>query len=214
MRWRLDEERAAFVDSVRDALAKAEDGWAVLEDIGGVELDDIEVALLAEEAGRACVPGPVVETIAGEDPDRRAFAAAAYLVGLAQAMLDMAVQYAGFREQFGRAIGSFQALRNPLADVATGIAHARPTVLAAAWALAAKSEDRGVRCSAAKVLASQAAERCARVALQTHGAMGYTTEHQLHRWLNRTWRMSRAFGDPAFHRRRIGAVILRRQETT
>ncbi len=179
-----------------------------------MELDEIEVALLAEEAGRACVGGPVVQAAAGDDGDSRAFVAAAYLVGLARTMLDMTVQYAGVREQFGRAIGSFQAVRHPLADVATAVAHARPSVFAAGWALGAGAADRSVRCSAAKVLASQAAERAARVALQTHGAMGYTTEHRLHRWLHRTWEMSRAFGDPAWHRRRIGEVILGRQETT
>ena len=214
MRWHLSEEHRAFADSVRDALDKASDPWAILDDIGGVDLDEIERALFAEEAGRACVGGAVVQAMAGDDGDRQALVAAAYLVGLARAMLDMAVQYAGVREQFGRPIGAFQAVRHPLADVATAVAHARPTVLAAAWALGSEAADRSVRCSAAKVLSSQAAEHAARVALQTHGAMGYTTEHRLHRWLHRTWEMSRAFGDPAWHRRRIGDVILRRQETT
>lgn len=210
MRWGLTEEHEAFAASVRDALHKADgdEGWALIEEAGGEELDAIERALLAEEAGRACVLGEVVQSLAGPDDDRRAWVAAAYLVGLAQAMLDMAVGHAGLREQFGRPIGSFQAVRHPLADVATAIAHARPMVLAAA------ASGDSLRAAAAKVLASQAAELSARVALQTHGAMGYTTEHRLHRWLNRTWQMSRAFGDPAWHRRRIGDVILRKQETT
>ena len=208
MRWALSEEHRAFSATVRDALDKADEaeGRALIEEAGGEELDGLERVLLAEEAGRACVIGPVVEVIAGEDPDRRAAVAAAYLVGLGQAMLDMAVEYAGVREQFGRPIGSFQAVRHPLADVATALAHARPMALAAA------ATGGGLRASAAKVLASQAAELSARVALQTHGAMGYTTEHRLHRWLHRTWQMSRAFGDPAWHRRRIGAEILKSQE--
>jgi len=181
----------------------------VLQDAADLELEDIDRALLAEEAGRACVEDPLVEILAGDDVDRRSYVAGAYLVGLAEAMLAMAVEHAGMREQFGRPVGEFQAVRHPLADVATAIAHARPSVLGAAWSVGSNAPDAPLRCSSAKVLASQAAESAARVSLQTHGAMGYTTEHRLHRWLERTWAMSRAFGDITWHRRRIGEAILK-----
>ena len=214
MNWSLTDDHLALRDGVRDALRKADDGWAVLEDAADLDLEDIDRALLAEEAGRACVDGPLVETLGGDDVDRRSYVAAAYLVGLAEAMVAMAVEHAGLREQFGRPVGAFQAVRHPLADVATAVAHARPVVWAAAWSVAAERPDAPVRCSSAKVLAAQAAESAARVSLQTHGAMGYTTEHRLHRWLERTWAMSRAFGDITWHRRRIGEAILKSTKHT
>ena len=132
-----------------------------------------------------------------------ALATAAYLVGAGQTMLDMAVDYAKQRSQFGRVIGSYQALKHRLADVHIAVELARPLVYGAALALAEQSPHVPRDVSAAKVAASDAALLSARASLQTHGAIGYTAEHDLSQWLLRVQAMRTAWGDPVSHRRRV-----------
>jgi alkylation response protein AidB-like acyl-CoA dehydrogenase len=140
--------------------------------------------------------------------DRGAVAAAAVLVGLAEQMIAMTVEYVVARRQFGVPIGSFQAVKHHLADAELKVSFARPTVWNAAYSLAhgRPGVDRDV--SMAKCFASDAAEVVARKALQCHGAIGYTTEHDLHFWLKRTWALSAAWGDAAWHRRRVAHLLL------
>lgn len=130
-------------------------------------------------------------------------ATAAQLIGAGQAMLDMSVAYAKQRSQFGRIIGSYQAIKHKLADVHIAVELARPLVYAAALALAANSPDTPRDVSAAKAAASDAALLSARAALQTHGAIGYTAEHDLSQLLLRVQALRAAWGDPASHRRRV-----------
>ncbi|OSC40676.1 acyl-CoA dehydrogenase family protein [Mycobacterium decipiens] len=124
-------------------------------------------------------------------------ATAAQLVGAAQALLDAAVDYAKQRTQFGRVIGSYQAIKHKLADVHIAIELARPLVYGAALSL----EPRDV--SAAKVAAAEAGLLAARSALQTHGAIGFTQEHDLSLWLLRVQALRPAWGTPEGHRRRV-----------
>jgi len=135
--------------------------------------------------------------------DRAALAAAAQLCGTAQQLLDTAVAYAGQRHQFGQPIGAFQAVKHKLADVALRLEFARPVVYRAAWSM------DPVHVSMAKAHASQAALLAARAALQVHGAMGYTVEHDLHMWLKRAWALAASWGDAAWHVRRVGEAVLR-----
>ena len=130
-------------------------------------------------------------------------ATAAQLIGAGQAMLDMSVAYAKQRSQFGRIIGGYQAIKHKLADVHIAVELARPLVYAAALALAANSPDTPRDVSAAKAAASDAALLSARAALQTHGAIGYTAEHDLSQLLLRVQALRAAWGDPASHRRRV-----------
>ncbi|MGI9126072.1 MAG: acyl-CoA dehydrogenase family protein, partial [Mycobacterium sp.] len=132
-----------------------------------------------------------------------ALATAAQLVGAGQEMLQLAVDYAKQRTQFGRVIGSYQAIKHKLADVHIALELARPLVFGAALSLAADSVDTARDVSAAKAAASDAALLSARAALQTHGAIGYTTEHDLSQWLLRTQALYSAWGDPSTHRRRV-----------
>lgn len=132
-----------------------------------------------------------------------ALATAAQLIGAGQAMLDMSVAYAKQRSQFGRIIGSYQAIKHKLADVHIAVELARPLVYAAALALAENSPDTQRDVSAAKAAASDAALVSARAALQTHGAIGYTAEHDLSQLLLRVQALRAAWGDPASHRRRV-----------
>lgn len=136
--------------------------------------------------------------------DRGALGGAAVLVGLGQAMLDMTVGYVGERQQFGKPIGSFQAVKHHLADAALALEFARPAVWRAAWSVAHDAPTRARDVSMAKAMASDAAELVGRKALQCHGAIGYTVEADLHLYLKRTWALARSWGDAAHHTYRVG----------
>jgi alkylation response protein AidB-like acyl-CoA dehydrogenase len=131
----------------------------------------------------------------------------ALLTGLAARMLTLTVGYVKQREQFGRPIGSFQAIKHALANSLVAVEFARPTVLAAAWAQAAGEPDAAVQASAAKVLASDAAGLVARTALQCHGAIGYTTEYDLHLYAKRAWALIPSWGSPDWHRARLATYL-------
>jgi len=126
-----------------------------------------------------------------------ALATAAQLVGAAEALRNDAVDYAKQRTQFGRAIGSYQAIKHKLADVHIAIELARPLVYGAALSLAPRDV------SAAKAAASEAGLLAARSALQTYGAIGFTQEHDLSLWLLRVQALRSAWGTPEGHRRRV-----------
>ncbi len=140
--------------------------------------------------------------------DRGALGTAAQLLGLADRMIEMTVEYVKERKQFGVPVGSFQAVKHHLANARLALEFARPLVYRAAYSIAHEDPDRATHVSMAKANASDAAQTAARVALQCHGAIGYTTEYDLHLFLKRTWSLARAWGDPAWHRRRIEAVLL------
>lgn len=147
--------------------------------------------------------GPVNEAF-----DRAALGAAAMLVGLSRRMLDMTVQYAGERQQFGVPIGSFQAIKHHLADATLAVEFAEPLVLRAANSLALGDPDAPVHVSMAKAAISDAAGGAARAALQVHGAIGYTVEYDLHLYMKRAWALAARHGDAAFHRRRVRTAVL------
>jgi alkylation response protein AidB-like acyl-CoA dehydrogenase len=140
--------------------------------------------------------------------ERAALATAAQLIGLCRRMLDMSVQYAKDREQFGKPIGSQQAIKHRLANALIEQEFARPLVYRAGWSMATSSEETEVAVSLAKIYAGQAARFVAKQALQVHGAIGYTVECDLHMWMKRTWALAAAHGDAAFHRERVGRHIL------
>jgi alkylation response protein AidB-like acyl-CoA dehydrogenase len=147
---------------------------------------------------------------AASDPDivdRAALGTAAQLVGLGQAMLDLTVGYVKERRQFGVPVGSFQAVKHHLADALKELSFARPAVYRAAYSIATAAAEARRDVSMAKAMASYAASFAARVALQCHGAIGYTVEYDLHLWLKRTWALSRAWGDASWHRERVARVL-------
>jgi alkylation response protein AidB-like acyl-CoA dehydrogenase len=136
-----------------------------------------------------------------------ALATAALLIGAGQALLDSTVDYAKQRTQFGRVIGSYQAIKHKLADVHIALELARPLVYGSALSLADASPDTARDVSAAKVAASEAGLLAARASLQTHGAIGFTSEHDLSLSLLRVQALRSAWGDPATHRRRLLEVL-------
>ena len=151
---------------------------------------------------------PAPATIDAGALDRAALGVAAQLIGLADHMLTTTAEYAKGREQFGVPIGSFQAVKHHLANVALALEFARPLVYRAAWSMATGDGDGSVHVSMAKAHATEAALLAGRVALQVHGAIGYTTEYDLHLWMKRAWALAAAWGDAAWHRGRVGRAIL------
>jgi alkylation response protein AidB-like acyl-CoA dehydrogenase len=139
--------------------------------------------------------------------DRGALAAAAEQLGVADRLVSMAVAYARQRHQFGQPIGAFQAVKHMLANPKVELEYARPVVHRAAHSVARGSRHRPVHVSMAKVAADGAAVLAARVALQVHGAIGYTWEQDLHLWMRRAWSLEQAFGRSAFHRRRVDEFV-------
>ncbi|MCW2786585.1 MAG: hypothetical protein JWP74_3102 [Marmoricola sp.] len=127
--------------------------------------------------------------------DRAVLACAAELVGAGERVLADSVTYVKQRKQFGREIGSYQAIKHQLADVRIALDFARPLVFGAALG--------EVPVSAAKVYAADAAYLAARTGLQVHGAIGYTAEFDLSLWLNRIRALVTAWGTPAYHRGRV-----------
>ncbi|WP_416974056.1 acyl-CoA dehydrogenase family protein [Streptomyces sp. 4F14] len=138
---------------------------------------------------------------------RGVLATSGLLVGLGTRMVELTVGYVRERQQFGVPVGSFQAVKHALAEVVVALRFARASVLAAGWAQAAGERDAQVRTSAAKVLASEAARRAARAAIQCHGAIGYTTEYELHRYAKRAWALAADWGGPAEHRALIAGRL-------
>ncbi len=137
-----------------------------------------------------------------------ALMSAAQLVGLADAMLQQAVDYAKVRTQFGQPVGAFQGLKHQLATCAVAIEFAKPVVWRAAQAMQVGIDSAPVHVSHAKLAATDAAIQTAETAIQVHGAMGYTYEVDLHFWMKRSWALAGAWGDRAFHYHRIDAAVL------
>ncbi len=140
--------------------------------------------------------------------DRGTVGFAAQLLGLTRRMLDLTVAYVTERQQFGVAVGSFQAVKHHLANARIGLEFARPLVYRAAWSLAAGDPDAAVHASMAKVQASDAAHRTGRAALQCHGAIGYSYEYDLHLFLKRAWALAGYWGDARWHRARVRRAIM------
>jgi alkylation response protein AidB-like acyl-CoA dehydrogenase len=139
-----------------------------------------------------------------------ALLAAAEALGAADAMLHTARRYAGERRQFGRRIGSFQALRHLLADLYVRAASGWSAVLYAAAAFDEGAEDAGQTASIAKAYVSRAAREVAHGSMQVFGGIAFTDEHPAHRFLRRIVVREQQFGDAAHHERALGRELARR----
>ncbi|MBD7978741.1 MULTISPECIES: acyl-CoA dehydrogenase family protein [Pseudomonas] len=143
-----------------------------------------------------------------ESLNRGALSVAGQLIGLAQRMLDLSVDYVAQRKQFGKPIGSFQAVKHHLADVATQVEFAKPVLYRAAHALAKGEADVDVRISHARLACCEASWLAARHGIQVHGAMGYTWEVDLQMFMKRAWALDNAWGDRALHKTRVEQHLL------
>ena len=160
------------------------------------------------KAATRVAQGAEAERLLDAALNRAALACAAQQLGLGQQMVDMGVRYATERHQFGKPIGSFQAIKHLLANVAVRIEFARPVVYRAAFSVAHNSPSRANDVSHAKVAASEAAVLAAKTVHQVHGAMGYTWECDLHIWMKRAWALDVTWGTSAWHRARVAAAVI------
>ncbi len=148
--------------------------------------------------------GPAVAGAVARAREAGTLACAAQLLGAGRALLEASVSHAGQRSQFGRPIGSFQAVKHRLADVAIGLEFARP-LLDAARRPRRLATPRPGMCRPPRSPAPARPSQAARAALQVHGAIGYTQEHDLHLWLTKVRALAGAWGSQAEHRARVMA---------
>ena len=152
--------------------------------------------------------GERARTLLAAALDRGALACAAEALGVCDRLLTQAVAYTSQRKQFGKPVGSFQAVKHLLANVKVKLEYARPVVWRAAWSVAHGSANRGVHVSMAKLAACEAAALGAKSALQAHGAIGYTWEQDLHLWMRRAWSLDQSWGRSSFHLGRVRSKVL------
>jgi alkylation response protein AidB-like acyl-CoA dehydrogenase len=139
---------------------------------------------------------------------RASVAIAAESVGAARAALDMAVAYARERTQFGKPIGSFQAIKHKAADMLRAVEAARLAVYYAAWAIDAVEPGHAVATAHAKVAANEAFLLCAKENIQIHGGIGVTWEHDAHLYYRRALANATMFGESAVNRDRIALAAI------
>lgn len=139
--------------------------------------------------------------------DLGATGAALELLGASSVAMELAVQYAKDRVQFGRPIGSFQAVKHRCADMLVDVEGMRSSAYWAAWCLEVDDPDRSIAASTAKTWAGDASKRVMASALQVHGGIGFTWEHDLHLYMKRAQLDQVCFGDAVFHRDRLGHLL-------
>ena len=160
-----------------------------------VTLDAVPVpqgARLGEAGAAAAILGDLLR--------RGAVGAAAVMLGAARRCLDMSVEYAKVREQFGQPIGSFQAIRHRCAEMLLEVENAHSATYYAAWALDANAEDAALAASVAKAYVSEAARKACGEAIQVHGGIGFTWEYDLHLYFKRAKALEATWGDADYHR--------------
>lgn len=157
----------------------------------------------------SCVArGAEARQLLGASLNRGALGAAAQALGLAKRMIDISVKYTSDRQQFGKAIGSFQAVKHRLANVAVPLEYAKAVVYRAAYSVAQNHPDATAHVSHAKIVACEAALAAAKNSIQVHGAMGYTWEVDLHIYMKKAWALNNTWGDVAFHKTRVATFAL------
>jgi alkylation response protein AidB-like acyl-CoA dehydrogenase len=139
---------------------------------------------------------------------RLCVALAAESTGIAQRTMEMAIEYAKDRQQFGRPIGAYQAVSHRCAQMLLETENARSAVYGAAWAADAEPESLPLAASMAKAYASDAGWRVPDASIQVHGGIGFTWEHDLHFFLKRGKANAAMFGDAKWHRDRVADAVL------
>ena len=142
-----------------------------------------------------------------ETLDRAAIALAAEQVGGAQRCLEMSVEYAKLRYQFGRPIGSFQAIKHKCADMLLEVESAKSAAYYAGWAAAEDNDELPVVASLAKSYCSEAYFHATAENIQIHGGIGFTWEHPAHLYFKRAKSSELLFGDPTYHRELLAQRI-------
>ena len=225
-----DEQRERWLPGIasgeeRGAVGVVEDGATTLVP----DADSAHVVVLLDGAGGATLqegggdPAPTIDSTRRFTPvapgegdalpgdatgglDRIATALAAELVGVGQRAMEMAIEYARERKQFDRPIGAYQAISHRCAQMLLEIEGARSATYYAGWAADNEPETLSLAASMAKAYASDAGWRVTASALQVHGGIGFTWEHDLHFFLKRAKADGHLFGDARHHRDRVAEL--------
>jgi alkylation response protein AidB-like acyl-CoA dehydrogenase len=201
MQFAFTEDQELLRREARTVLANG--GWGRDE---AAELDFVDRAVLFEEAGRA---NRGEEFFDPEGPELEQLTALALeAVGIAQHVLELAIEHAKTREQFGRPIGVYQAVSHPLADTYVETELARSLAYWAAWCVAEGDEQAPVAVSAAKAYAGDVGVSACERSIQVHGGIGFTWEHELQRYYERALRIQAFGGYAPAHRERVAAWLL------
>jgi alkylation response protein AidB-like acyl-CoA dehydrogenase len=203
MQFAFTEEQELLRREARDALGNG--GWS-RDDIAAAELGFVDKAILYEEGGRANLGESLFDEERPED--ERLTALALEAVGISQKALDLGVEYAKEREQFGRKIGVYQAVSHALADTYVETELARSLAYWAAWSVAEDDEQAPIAAAAAKAYASDAAVVACERSIQVHGGIGFTWEHVLHEYYKRALWIQAYDGYPRKQRAKIAAWLL------
>jgi alkylation response protein AidB-like acyl-CoA dehydrogenase len=198
----------ATADGRRHLVEKGVEGVTVIPEesidltrrLSSVRLDRVRVAPEATLPGEASAYLPVLH--------RACVAIAAESTGVAQRALEMSVEYAKDRQQFGRPIGAYQAVSHRCAQMLLETEGARSAVYGAAWAADAEPESLPLAASMAKAYASDAGWRVPDAAIQVHGGIGFTWEHDLHFFLKRGRANAAMFGGARWHREQVAEAVL------
>ena len=203
MQFAFTEEQELLRREARDALMNG--GWS-REEIAAAELSFVDQAVLFEEAGRANVG----ESLFDEDrPENERLAILALeAVGIGKKALELGIEHAQNREQFGRKIGVYQAVSHRLADTFVETELARSLAYWAAWCVAEDDEQAPIAVAAAKAYASDAAVAACERSIQVHGGIGFTWEHVLHEYYKRALWIQAYGGYARAQRAKVAAWLL------
>jgi alkylation response protein AidB-like acyl-CoA dehydrogenase len=221
--WKLDGHKMFVIDGQNANLvlvaAKTDKGVSLFAvDGGAAGMTTTSLATMDQTRKQARIefastPARLVGDEGGAAPvlsrtlDLAAVALAAEQVGGAQRCLDMAVEYAKTRIQFGRPIGSFQAIKHKCADMLLEVESAKSAAYYAGWAAAEDSEELPVVASLAKSYCSEAYFHAAAENIQIHGGIGFTWEHDAHLYFKRAKSSELMLGDPSYHRELLAQRI-------
>jgi len=192
--------RALFAVDIADP-PRREPAMDRTRELGWLELDGVEAVRLGgeDEAHRLL--------------DRGATFGSAELLGASARVLDMSVEYAKERVQFGQPIGSFQAVKHRCADMLVDVEGMRSSVPWAAWCVGHDDEERSIAASTAKTWCADASKRVMASGFQVHGGIGFTWEHDLHLYMKRAQLEQTRFGGSAFHRDRLAGLLRSRVQS-
>jgi alkylation response protein AidB-like acyl-CoA dehydrogenase len=220
--WALDGVKAYVTDGCLASLllvvARTDEGpgvFAVEAGASGLTRAPVSALDLTRKLARVELAGTPAQRVGPPDAasaltralDRAIALLTAEQAGAAQRCLDMAVDYAKLRVQFGRPIGSFQAIKHKCADMLLEVESAKSAARYAAWAAAENPEELPIAASVAKAYCSEALFHVAAENIQVHGGIGFTWEHDAHLYFRRAKASELMLGDPAYHRSRIADLV-------
>jgi alkylation response protein AidB-like acyl-CoA dehydrogenase len=201
MQFAFTEDQETLRREARGVLANGGWGREELADLGFLDR-----AVLYEEAGRANRGDEFFDASAPESEQLAALSLEA--VGIAAKALELAIEYAKTREQFGKPIGTYQAVSHKLSDTYVETELARSLAYWAAWCVAEGDEQVDVACAAAKVFCADSAVAACERSIQVHGGIGFTWEHVLHEYYKRALWIQAQHGYASKHRARIASYLL------